>query len=174
MVLRKERRHEDEVRRKQAAHPPWRELLDEWAVPRPVRFMKPWIASFVRWEQREHAGTFVQGLLSDLAHKPKVGRGVNTELIAYRFGQERMPLQWFHGTSDWDHEPLREELARQTREQLGEQERVIVFDPSAFLKSGRESVGVARPWRGRPATADLTTGQGRELPGGGLSGMRLE
>ena len=56
-------------------------------------------------------GTFVQGLLSDLEHK-------NVESIAYRFGQDRMPLQWFVGMSDWDDELLREELVRQVGEQL--------------------------------------------------------
>ena len=44
------------------------------------------MASLGRREQEEHAVTFVQGLLSDLSHK-------NAESIAYRFGQERLPLQ---------------------------------------------------------------------------------
>ena len=65
--------------------------------PRLERFMKPFSEHLVRQEQRRHADTFVQGLLSNLQHK-------NTESIAYRFGQQRMPLQWFVGMSDWDHE----------------------------------------------------------------------
>ena len=133
-----------------------RELLEECKVapqifervlPRLERFMKPFSEHLVRKEQRRHAGTFVQGLLSNLKHK-------NTESIAYRFGQERMPLQWFVGMSDWDHEPLRDELVRQVGEQLGEQNGVIVFDPSGFPKSGRESVGVARQWCGRLGKID--------------------
>jgi SRSO17 transposase len=127
------------------------ELLNECEVapqvfdrvmPRLERFMKPFVDSLVRREQIEHAGTFVQGLLSDLEHK-------NAESIAYRFGQERMPLQWFLGTSPWDDEPLRDELVHQVGDQLGEEDGVIVFDPSAFPKSGAESVGVARQWCGR-------------------------
>jgi SRSO17 transposase len=106
------------------------------------RFLEPFIDSFVRKEQRVHAHTFVQGLLSNLKHK-------NTESIAYRFGQERMGLQWFVGTSDWNHEPLRDELVRQVGEQLGEEDGVIVFDPSSFPKSGKSSVGVKRQWCGR-------------------------
>jgi SRSO17 transposase len=90
---------------------------------------------------------FVQGLLSDLEHK-------NTESIAYRFGQDRMPLQWFVGVSDWDHEPLQDQLVRQVGEQLGEEDGVIVFDPSGFPKSGTESVGVARQWCGRLGKVD--------------------
>lgn len=111
-------------------------------MPRLERFMAPFVDCLVRREQVEHASTFVQGLLSDLKHK-------NAESIAYRFDQERMPLQWFLGTSPWDDEPLRDELARQVGKQLGQADGVIVFDPSAFPKSGKESVGVARQWCGR-------------------------
>ncbi len=116
-------------------------------IPRLERFMKPFVESLVRREQVEHAGTFVQGLLSDLQHK-------NAESIAYRFGQERMPLQWFIGVSPWDDAPLRDELASQVGAQLGEADGVIVFDPSAFPKSGKESVGVARQWCGRLGKVD--------------------
>jgi len=132
------------------------ELLEECALapevfhrvlPRLERFMKPFIESLVRKEQCEHANTFVQGLLSDLEHK-------NVESIAYRFGQQRMPLQWFVGKSDWDHEPLRNELVRQVGEQLGDENGVIVFDPSGFPKSGIESVGVGRQWCGRLGKVD--------------------
>jgi SRSO17 transposase len=132
------------------------ELLDECTVapqvidrvlPRLERFMKPFVEHLVRIEQVAHAHTFVHGLLSDLDHK-------NVESIAYRFGQDRMPLQWFIGMSDWDHEPLRDELVRQVGEQLGEEDGVIVFDPSGFPKAGKESVGVARQWCGRLGKVD--------------------
>jgi SRSO17 transposase len=132
------------------------ELLDECklapevfdrVMPRLERFMDPFVECFVRSEQVEHAQTFVQGLLSDLEHK-------NAESIAYRFGQERMPLQWFLGMSDWDHEPLRDELVRQVGQTLGDDDGVLVFDPSGFPKSGRRSVGVARQWCGRLGKVD--------------------
>jgi SRSO17 transposase len=132
------------------------ELLDECklapqvferVLPRLERFMKPFVDNLVRKEQCEHASMFVQGLLSNLEHK-------NIESIAYRFGQERMPLQWFVGKSHWDHEPLRDELVRQVGEQLGEEDGVIVFDPSGFAKSGKESVGVKRQWCGRLGKTD--------------------
>jgi SRSO17 transposase len=133
-----------------------RELLEECqvppqvfqqAIPRLEKFMEPFVDSLVRREQREHAGTFVKGLLSDLENK-------NVESIAYRFGQKRMPLQWFVGTSDWDHQPMRDELVRQVGKELGEHDGVIVFDPSGFAKSGKESVGVARQWCGRLGKVD--------------------
>ena len=132
------------------------ELLDECAVapqvfdrvmPRLEQFMQPFVKHLVRSEQVEHAMTFVQGLLSDLEHK-------NVESIAYRFGQGRMPLQWFVGVSDWDDEPLRDQLAGQIGRQLGDEDGVIVFDPSGFPKSGKQSVGVARQWCGRLGKVD--------------------
>jgi len=132
------------------------ELLDECTVapqvfervmPRLERFMKPFVESLVRKEQVAHASTFVQGLLSDLKHK-------NAESIAYRFGQERMGLQWFLGISSWDHEPLRDELVRQVGETLGDEDGVIVFDPTGFPKKGTQSVGVKRQWCGRSGKTD--------------------
>ena len=132
------------------------QLLDECTVPPQVfdqvmprleRFMQPFVASLVRKEQMQHANTFVQGLLSDLKNK-------NVESIAYRFGQGRMPLQWFVGRSAWDSKPLTNELVRQVGEQLGDENGVLVFDPSGFAKSGRESVGVARQWCGRLGKVD--------------------
>ena len=110
--------------------------------PRLEQFMEPFVDSLARKEQVGHALTFVRGLLSDVEHR-------NVESIAYRFGQERMPLQWFVGVSKWDDQPLREELTRQIACDLGDPDGVLVFDPSAFPKSGRESVGVARQWCGR-------------------------
>ena len=119
----------------------------EQVRPRLERFMEPFVVSLGRREREEHAVRFVQGLLSDLSHK-------NAESIAYRFGQERLPLQNFLGTSEWDDRVLREELVRQIGRELGEPHGVIVFDPSGFPKSGRESVGVARQWCGRLGKTD--------------------
>ena len=58
----------------------------ERVMPRLEQFLEPFVASLGRRERAEHALTLVQGLLSDLSHK-------NVESIAYRFGQERLPLQ---------------------------------------------------------------------------------
>jgi SRSO17 transposase len=116
-------------------------------MPRLEQFMEPFVATLCRCEQVGHAHTFVRGLLSDLDHK-------NVESIAYRFGQDRLPLQRFIGFSDWDDAPLRRELVRQVGEQLGAADAVLVLDPSAFPKSGTESVGVARQWCGRLGKID--------------------
>jgi SRSO17 transposase len=58
-------------------------------------------------------------------------------------------LQKFIGQAEWNHRPLVTELARQIGAELGEPDGVLVFDPSAFPKKGRESVGVQRQWCGR-------------------------
>lgn len=105
-------------------------------------FMEPFVASLARREQVEHACTFVSGLMSDLKHR-------NVESIAYHFGGERLPLQNFIGASEWEYGAMCDELVRQIGRELGESDGVLVFDPPAFPKSGRESVGVTRQWCGR-------------------------
>lgn len=115
--------------------------------PRLEAFLEPFVESLVRKEQVAHVRTFVSGLLSDLTHR-------NVESIAYRFGQERLPLQHFIGMSAWNDCALRDELGRQIGVELGEPDGVLVFDPSGFPKSGRESVGVARQWCGRLGKVD--------------------
>ena len=95
----------------------------------------------------QHAQTYVSGLLSDVERK-------NVESIAYHVGQNRLGLQGFIGWADWDDAPLRQTLLDQVGQQLGQGDGVLVFDPSAFPKSGRESVGVARQWCGRLGKVD--------------------
>src|SRR5712691_3889212 len=119
----------------------------EQMMPRLEPFMAPFVATFCRQEPSAHAHTSVRGLLSDVARK-------NVASIAYRFGQDRLPLQRFMGWAEWDDAPLRQELTRQVAEQLGHAEGVLVFDPSSFPKSGPESVGVARQWCGRLGKID--------------------
>jgi len=119
----------------------------EQLMPRLETFMAPFVESFQRQEPDQHAHTYVYGLLSDLKRK-------NVESIAYRFGQDRLPLQRFMGWAPWDDAPLRQELTQQVAEQLGRSHGVLVFDPSGFVKSGQESVGVARQWCGRLGKVD--------------------
>ena len=111
-------------------------------VGRMVTFLDPFVGLMVRPEQRQHALTCVRGLLSDLKRK-------NVESMAYREDQDRGKLQHFVGVAEWDHRPLQQELARQVGRELGQADGVIVFDPSAFPKKGKQSVGVARQWCGR-------------------------
>jgi SRSO17 transposase len=132
------------------------ELLDECEVSPEVfggiqerlsKFAEPFVQCLAREEQREHTRLYCSGLLSDLARK-------NTESIAYRHDQERKNLQNFIGQSSWDHEPLLKQLAEQVGAELGEEDAVLVLDPSGFPKKGRHSVGVERQWCGRLGKID--------------------
>lgn len=119
----------------------------EQVIPRLSTFMKPFVSIFQGQAADQHAKTYVCGLLSNVER-------TNIESIAYRFGQSRLPLQGFIGWEAWDDAPLREELRGQVKRHLGQGDGVLVFDPSGFPKSGRESGGVARQWCGRLGTVD--------------------
>src|SRR6266566_5276763 len=128
-----------------------RQLLDECQIapeifeqvmPRLSTFMKPFVCIFPGQAADQHAKTYVCGLLSHVERK-------NVASMAARFGQSRLPLQSFIGWDAWDDAPLREELRSQVKTHVGQGDGVLVFDPSGFPKSGRESVGVARQWCGR-------------------------
>src|SRR3954467_1941067 len=111
-------------------------------LPRPETFLGPFVRSLCCCEQRANARHYVSGLLSDLRSK-------DAESIAYLHDRERQGIQKFIGQAPWDHRPLIGELARQVGQSLGEPGGVLVFDPSAFVKQGKKSVGVKRQWCGR-------------------------
>ena len=117
------------------------------AVDRLTKFVEPFAELLRQPVQRQHSELYMTGLISDLERK-------NVESIAYRHDQDRRNLQHFIGCAEWDHGPLMLELARQVGEELGEDDGVIVFDPSAFPKQGKKSVGVARQWCGRLGKVD--------------------
>ena len=132
------------------------EILDEAEIKPEVangmlkrleQFAEPFVDSLGRREARQNARVYMSGLLSDLERK-------NVESIAYRHDQDRRGLQRFIGESPWDHQPLLEELAQQVGVELGEEDGVIVFDPSAHPKCGKDSVGVKRQWLGRLGKID--------------------
>jgi SRSO17 transposase len=110
-------------------------------------FVEPFARSLAQPGQRRHAAEYMTGLLSKLERK-------TGEAIAYLHDQERQALQKFVGFVSWDHRPILDTLARQVGDGLGEADAVIVFDPSAFVKKGTKSVGVARQWCGRLGKVD--------------------
>lgn len=112
-----------------------------------VKFAEPFVSGLGRSERKEHARVYIAGLLSDLERK-------NVESIAYRHDQERVNLQRFMGLASWEHQPLLKELASQVGSELGQDDGVIVFDPSAHKKCGHDSVGVQRQWLGRLGKID--------------------
>jgi SRSO17 transposase len=105
-------------------------------------FVVPFAASLDQPEQRRHAAEYMTGLLSKLP-------GKFGEAIAYLHDHHRQGLQSFVGSVPRGHKSLLATLACQVGEELGEPDGVIVFDPSAFVKKGTKSVGVARQWCGR-------------------------
>lgn len=122
------------------------EIFDQ-VMPRLSTFMAPFVETLQGQALTQHAQTYVSGLLSDVERK-------NVESIAYHVGQNRLGLQGFIGWADWADAPLRQTLLDQVGQHLGQGDGVLVFDPSAFPKSGRESVGVARQWCGRLGKVD--------------------
>ena len=111
------------------------------------QFAQPFIDSFGRREPKQNAQIYICGLLSDLKRK-------NVESIAYRYDRTREALQKFIGTASWDYQPLQQELVRQIGAEIGEDDGVIVFDPSGHKKCGSNSVGVQRQWLGRLGKVD--------------------
>ncbi len=105
-------------------------------------FSEPFAASLGRREMKEHAHQYLGGLLSDLERK-------NIESIAYRYDQDRRGLQRFIGAAPWDFMPLEKELVSRVGNCLGQNDSIIVFDPSGHKKCGNDSVGVQRQWLGR-------------------------
>ena len=124
-----------------------KQQVTQGMLERLEQFAESFIASFGRREPKQNAQIYISGLLSDLGRK-------NVESIAYRYDQDRRALQRFIGFAPWDHQPLLEELARQVGAELGENDGVIVFDPSAHKKCGNDSVGVQRQWLGRLGKVD--------------------
>jgi SRSO17 transposase len=111
------------------------------------QFVKPFTAIMESPEQQRHLWEYVAGLFSDVKRK-------NAEAIAYLHDQDRQAMQKFLGQTVWDDGMLIRELSRQIAVELGEPDGVLVFDPSAFKKQGKESVGVARQWCGRLGKID--------------------
>jgi len=116
-------------------------------VRRLQQFGKPYFEHFRRSETRENAQIFLEGLLSDIPRK-------NVESIAYRNKRDRQALQRFVGQTDWDHKILLQRLAEQVGKEIGEDDGILVFDPSGFEKDGKMSAGVARQWLGRFGKVD--------------------
>jgi len=78
----------------------------------------------------------------------------NLEAIAYAHDHDRQMYQVFVGQKSWDHQPMLNLLAQQVGEKIGDENAVIVFDPTSFPKKGTKSVGVARQWCGRLGKID--------------------
>src|SRR5512147_436159 len=137
-------------------HPEAHALLADAAVtPDQVRgcqdrltaFLERYLPCFYRAEQRANATLVIRGLISGLPRK-------TCEPIAVEAGVLRKPIQFFVGAGKWDDEAVMAELRHDVRDELADDQAVLILDPSAFPKSGTESCGVARQWCGRLGKQD--------------------
>ena len=137
-------------------HPDAQALLaDAVLTPEQVRgcqdrltvLLQRYLPCFYRLEQRTHATLVIRGLLSGLQRK-------TCEPIAVEAGVHRKPIQHFVGAGHWDDEAVMAELRHHVREELADDQAILVLDPSGFPKSGAESCGVARQWCGRLGKQD--------------------
>ena len=99
-------------------------------LPRLQAFLQPFLDTLKTSPQQTNAHHYVQGLLSELGSK-------DVESIAYLHDRERQGLQKFIGQTEWDHRPLLTELVRQVGAELGQDDGVLVFDPSWISAPGR-------------------------------------
>src|SRR5512135_2678622 len=85
-----------------------------------TRFLKRYLPLFYREEQRGHAGAFVRGLLSGLERK-------SVEPIAAQAGIPRKNLECFVGCGAWDDDKVMTGLRQHVREEMAEEQGVIVI-----------------------------------------------
>lgn len=111
------------------------------------RFLRRYLPTFYRREQRDNARVVVAGLLGDLERK-------TCEPIARRNGLERKPIQFFVGSGKWDDEAVMAELRQHVRAQRADPQGILIFDGSGFPKKGNASCGVKRQWCGRLGKVD--------------------
>ena len=123
------------------------ERIPQGMLERLKTFATPFAACLAGSALQRHVWEYMSGLFSDVKRK-------NAETIAYFHDQDRQAMQKFIGQSPWDDRPLIVELVQQIGREIGQPDGVLVFDPSAFKKQGKESVGVARQWCGRLGKID--------------------
>ena len=97
---------------------------------------------FPRVEPRQRALGYLRGLLSDVERK-------NGWQMAERLGDANpFAVQHLLGRAVWDADAVRDELVGYVVESLGDPDGVLVVDETGFLKTGHQSVGVARQYSG--------------------------
>jgi len=110
-------------------------------------FLKRYLPTFCRAEQREHARLVLHGRLTHLERK-------TSEPVARQAGVERRPIQLFVGAGKWDDEAVMAEVRRHAAEEFQDPDATFVLDGSGFPKKGTESCGVQRQWCGRLGKLD--------------------
>jgi len=98
--------------------------------------------------KQHHAHHYLKGLIQ--ADKR------NMERMEERIpGASEQGLQYFISDSNWEEEPILEEIAAQADHLLGgKEDSALYIDESGFPKKGKKSVGVARQWCGQLGKVD--------------------
>jgi len=99
-------------------------------------FLARYLPLFYRAEQRDLAEVVLHGKLRNWQRN-------TAELIAYRAGRQRKPVQHLVGADAWDEEAVQSELRRHVAQSRGHAEAVLVLDSSGFAKKGEASCGAA-------------------------------
>ena len=107
----------------------------EGVLQRFDEFVTPFISHLHARTQHQKARDYMKGLLSDTERK-------NVESIAYFHGQQRQQLQKFIGQNQWDDEQILDKLVKHIAEKIGEEDGVLILDPTSFPKKGKESVAI--------------------------------
>ena len=131
----------------------------EGVLERLEEFVQPFAASLEHAAQREHAEEYVAGLVSNVKRK-------NIETIAYLHEQDRQPLQKFIGQKPWDVAALDRRVGPADRR----------GDGRSRWRAGLRSLGGAQARQGVGGSGPAvvwTCGQGGQLPGRRVPGLRL-
>jgi SRSO17 transposase len=97
---------------------------------------------FTRSQSRHRVMAYLRGLLSEAERK-------NSWQVAEVCGESTpYGFQYLLSRADWDADVVRDELRTSIRQHLGDANGVLVLDETGFLKKGRHSAGVARPYSG--------------------------
>ena len=123
-----------EIKEQEEAAGHWAQCLDEVHA-----FIGP---RFARSEQRSRARAYLQGLLSPIERK-------NGWQLAEAAGEANpYGYQELLSRALWDADEVRDDLLDLVRENLADQEAVVVIDETGFVKKGTKSVGVAPQYSG--------------------------
>lgn len=106
-----------------------------------VSFLRLFADCFGRRDARGLLDVYVKGQLSDVHRK-------TAEAIALRFGMAPRTLQRFLESIKWNEEKLRDRCQQIVARDHAHPEAIGIVDDSGTVKSGQETVGVARQWCG--------------------------
>jgi hypothetical protein len=115
--------------------------VDEWTAQFDDLFAR--IAGrFGRLESRRCARDYIRGLLGPVKRK-------NSWQLA-EYSGHRTPHRFQHllGRAEWEPDQVRDDVRGNVFEHLGQDDGVLIFDETGFIKKGEASAGVARQYTG--------------------------